>query len=87
MINTQSIREWLNSWGDGTNWMDPKGETVPIAKTTLLDLLQEIDAQRALDDSLGAWKRSVCVQIFDALARRDKAEVECKRLRALLECK
>jgi hypothetical protein len=40
----QSMREWLDSWGDGANWSDPKGETVPIAKADLARLLDAADA-------------------------------------------
>jgi hypothetical protein len=40
----QSMREWLDSWGDGPNWSDPKGETVPIAKADLARLLDTADA-------------------------------------------
>lgn len=50
-------------------------------KSTLHDLLDEIVTQRVLDKTLGDWKRAMCVQVYDALARRDKAEAECKRLR------
>lgn len=37
-----SVREWLASWGPvGTpNWCDKEGNSVPIAKTTLIALLQ-----------------------------------------------
>jgi hypothetical protein len=35
----QSMREWLDSWGDGPNWSDSSGETVPIAKADLVKLL------------------------------------------------
>jgi hypothetical protein len=40
----QSMREWLDSWGDGANWSDPKGETVPIAKADLVKLLDAASA-------------------------------------------
>lgn len=37
----ESLREWLAQWGgsDQANWLDATGETVPIAKTTLLRLI------------------------------------------------
>jgi hypothetical protein len=40
----QSMREWLDSWGDGPNWSDSSGETVPIAKADLARLLDTADA-------------------------------------------
>lgn len=40
----ESTIEWLNSWSDGPHWSDPTGETVPIAKDALRDLL--VRAQR-----------------------------------------
>lgn len=80
----KSVREWLNSWGEGPNWTDESGLSVPIQKVTLRKLLDEVESQRVLDLTLGDWKRAMCLQVYDALARRDEAEVECKRLRDLL---
>ena len=38
-----SLREWLESWGEGPNWSDPSGATVPIAKETLVAMLNELE--------------------------------------------
>jgi hypothetical protein len=43
----KSMREWLDSWGDGPNWMDKTGVSVPIVKSTLKALLDDRDS----------WKR------------------------------
>ena len=34
-----SMREWLDSWGDGPNWSDASGATIPITKSALKRLL------------------------------------------------
>lgn len=43
-----SIREWLAHWGDGPNWMDQSGVTVPIAKATVAGQLDALDAAEQL---------------------------------------
>jgi hypothetical protein len=43
-VSRNSMREWLSHWGDGSNWSDPTGATVPTAKTTIRDLLDDADA-------------------------------------------
>ena len=40
----KSLREWLASWGDGANWLDETGLTVPCAKSTLARLLDAADS-------------------------------------------
>jgi hypothetical protein len=40
----QSMREWLASWGDGANWSDGSGETVPVRKVDLVRLLDAASA-------------------------------------------
>jgi hypothetical protein len=41
----KSLREWLEHWGpDGTpNWSDKEGHTVPVAKVTMVRLLDAAD--------------------------------------------
>jgi hypothetical protein len=48
-----TLREWLATWGDGPNWSDKSGATVPTAKTSLLGLLDYADAKDAEIDR--AW--------------------------------
>lgn len=48
MVDVQSLREWLDSWGSGPNWSDCSGATVPISKVTLSALLDELDHLRLL---------------------------------------
>ncbi len=38
-----SLREWLDQWGDGPNWSDPTGQSVPMQKSQLRRLLDHID--------------------------------------------
>lgn len=38
----RSLLEGLPSWGDGPNWCDPSGHTIPIPKVTLRRLLNYI---------------------------------------------
>jgi len=42
----ESLREWLASWGDGPNWSDASGQSVPITKLTLVNLLDELERYR-----------------------------------------
>ena len=51
-MNAKSIQEWLDSWGDGPNWSDTTGVTVPMAKSTLSDLLHQLAAMTAARDEL-----------------------------------
>lgn len=37
----ESLEQWLKSWGDGPNWADPSGVSVPIVKTQLKALLED----------------------------------------------
>jgi hypothetical protein len=41
-----SMKEWLLSWGDGPNWSDPTGVTVPVAKESLRELLTHAERMR-----------------------------------------
>ena len=38
----RSLLEGLPSWGDGANWCDPSGQSIPIPKVTLRRLLHYI---------------------------------------------
>ena len=38
-----STREWLASWGNGPNWSDASGATVPTVKQTITRLLDTIE--------------------------------------------
>jgi hypothetical protein len=57
----QSLREWMAQWGpEGTpNWADPKGNLLPVSRTTLTRLLDTADY---------AWER------FDELTERDQEQ-------------
>lgn len=46
-MTISSLREWLASWGDGPNWSDPSGLTVPITKMSLEHLFSVIESTRA----------------------------------------
>lgn len=48
-----SLREWLAQWGEGPNWSDATGQTVPIAKHTLsalLDRIEDLESTRTAGD-------------------------------------
>jgi hypothetical protein len=34
-----SMKEWLDAWGEGPNWSDKTGATVPVTKEALARLL------------------------------------------------
>jgi hypothetical protein len=34
-----SMKEWLDAWGEGPNWSDETGATVPVTKESLVRLL------------------------------------------------
>jgi len=53
-VNIQSLREWVSSWGDGPNWSDASGATIPTAKATLLGLLDSIADITTARDKLAA---------------------------------
>lgn len=38
-----TLREWLATWGDGPNWSDPTGSSIPVQKEQLRRLLDHID--------------------------------------------
>jgi len=69
-----SLREWLGHWGEGPNWSDPKGQSVPIAKVTLTALLDHVDylrtaisgiRERALDGRLETMDRATIAALAD----------------------
>lgn len=46
-MTLDSMNEWLSSWGDGPNWSDQTGVTVPVAKDTLRKLITDATRMRA----------------------------------------
>ena len=46
-IDTDSLRNWLASWGNGPHWADQSGLTVPVTKETFAKMLDEVDRLRA----------------------------------------
>jgi hypothetical protein len=78
MKDLESLKEWLASWGDGPNWTDASGATVPIVKQTLRDLIADAERMRdalrdlktrALDarDISPAWRASFAIICEDAI--------------------
>jgi len=54
MTEVKSNQEWLDSWGEGPHWADPKGVTVPMTKTTLKRLL---DGILRMQEDRNEWKK------------------------------
>lgn len=52
-----SMKEWLASWGDGANWSDQSGATIPISKESLGKLIA--DAERMRDALRGLKERAL----------------------------
>ena len=46
-MTLDSMKEWLDHWGDGPSWSDANGVTVPVVKTDLRKLID--DAVRMRD--------------------------------------
>ena len=78
-MNLESLKEWLASWGDGPNWSDKTGATVPVAKDTLRELIADNTRTReALEDLRQrflnardispAWRATFATIADDALA-------------------
>ena len=38
----RSLLEWLSGWGDGPNWSDASGATVPVVKESLRRVLEHV---------------------------------------------
>jgi hypothetical protein len=38
----RSLLEWLAGWGDGPNWSDASGATVPVVKESLRRVLEHV---------------------------------------------
>lgn len=53
-----SIREWLASWGDGPNWTDTSGNSVPIIKADLSRLL-DLASARPRRSSVGVPAKDI----------------------------
>jgi hypothetical protein len=51
----RSLLEWLNGWGDGPNWSDASGATVPVVKASLRRVLEYV-----LQEDGGRPTCSVC---------------------------
>ena len=51
----RSLLDGLPSWGDGPNWCDPSGQSIPIPKVTLRRLLNyiltDVEALREVYDA------------------------------------
>lgn len=45
-MNLTSMKEWVNSWGDGPNWSDVTGTTIPTCKTLLLEMIADSERMR-----------------------------------------
>lgn len=45
-MTLDSMKEWLASWGDGANWSDPTGATVPVTKEALATLIANAERMR-----------------------------------------
>jgi hypothetical protein len=39
----RSLLEWLDGWGDGPNWSDASGATVPVVKASLRRVLEHVN--------------------------------------------
>jgi len=46
-MTIDSMKEWLASWGDGPNWSDETGATVPITKVSLMALIADAERMRS----------------------------------------
>lgn len=42
----KSLKEWIEHWGDKSNWLDPTGEMIPCSKKVMLNLIKERDEWR-----------------------------------------
>ena len=45
-MTLDSMELWLASWGDGPNWSDPTGATVPVTKEALAALIANAKKMR-----------------------------------------
>lgn len=45
-MTLESMKEWLASWGDGPNWSDATGLTVPVTKESLAKLIADAEKMR-----------------------------------------
>lgn len=46
-MTLDSMKEWLASWGDGTNCSDESGATVPVTKESLRSLIVSAEKMRS----------------------------------------
>jgi hypothetical protein len=56
-MTIESMKEWLDSWGDGGNWSDSTGMTVPVTKESLRALI--ISYERMRDALRGLRERAL----------------------------
>ena len=45
-MTLDSVKEWFASWGEGPNWSDSTGTTVPITKEVLAHTLNSAEKMR-----------------------------------------
>lgn len=45
-MSPQSMKEWLDSWGTGPNWVDPKGAMIAISKDSVRALISAMERAR-----------------------------------------
>ena len=57
-MTIDSMKEWLEHWGDGPNWSDTTGATVPVTKESLRVLLANAERMRAALNELR--ERALC---------------------------
>ena len=50
----RSLLTWLDSWGDGPNWSDASGATVPVVKEGLRRVLEHVVRPDLQGESLDA---------------------------------
>lgn len=49
-----SLEEWANSWGEGPNWSDETGRTIPVVRDQLKLLIHSCQQARK---EAADWKR------------------------------
>lgn len=79
----RSLLQWLDSWGEGPNWSDPNGATVPVTKASLRRILEDVACaqgeQRVLE-KIRNWADDV-----EVVRSMRKPEWTAEQLRALAD--
>lgn len=75
----RSLLTWLDSWGDGPNWSDASGATVPVVKEGLRRVLEHVVRPNLQGESLATLN-----DVADTQTRRLIAEAH-EQARATLE--